>query len=182
MKLLTQEMKCNSVSSIATDLGFPLYSKHGFRTQTEYVAMKSENAQKEHSNQAIAIEKLSKNDINQVLWIDKKVSGENRHKIIRQYIDVGYGYSIDNMIVGAYFPSLGEGLVISENERAGIELLKRHIMKTDRITIPVENTIAQDFLRDNGFNEMRRIKRMVFGELFEWNPKGVYNRIGGYLG
>ena len=77
---------------------------------------------------------------------------------------------------------LGEGLIIAETEISGIELLKLYLQHNDRVVIPRENLVAQKFLNEVGFGEVKTIKRMRLGEEREVQFANIYNRIGGNIG
>ena len=182
ISLLKKQLSCKTISLIASDFGYPLYKKYGFKTQAEYVTLSTENDTKSSITPSNSMSNLSSEHISQVLQLDKRISGEDRNQTLRQFFHTAYVYIIDNIVVGAYFINLGEGLIISEDETSGIEFLKMCIQNKNRITLPYDNVVARSFLEGNGFNELNRIRRMVLGNPFEWNPKGIYNRIGGYLG
>ena len=47
---------------------------------------------------------------------------------------------------------------------------------------PDENQLALDLLRDNGFEELRTIPRMVLGKRSQWTPAAVWNPMSLGLG
>lgn len=85
-------------------------------------------------------------------------------------------------ISGYYLPELGEGLIVADNREAGIELMKLKYSISNKGTLPVENREGIAFLKENGFVETRRAKRMILGKEFLWHPDKIYNRIAGNLG
>ena len=87
------------------------------------------------------------------------------------------------MIYGRQSQStLGEGLIIAETETSGIELLKFYLQHNDRVVIPKENLVAQKFLQEVGFGELKQIKRMRLGVERKVQFSKIYNRIGGNIG
>jgi ribosomal protein S18 acetylase RimI-like enzyme len=91
-------------------------------------------------------------------------------------------YRTGNMMEGYYLPTLGDGLIIANNEIAGIELLKLHLSHNKQVVIPIENNAAQKFLQETGFEEIKQIKRMRLGNERKVQFANIYNRIGGNVG
>jgi GNAT superfamily N-acetyltransferase len=85
-------MKCQTIYLIATDLGAPLYKKNGFKTETDYLFFKDLH----FPNRAIPenIELCTKDMVDRIAYLDKKVSGENRMPHIKGFIDNAYVFSV----------------------------------------------------------------------------------------
>lgn len=191
ISFLSKVQGCRSISLIASDMGYPLYATLGFSTQTEYVSLSragtASAAPGEEKILSGSVSPLEEKHVAHVLNIDRSVSGEKRSRILRQFTRGAFVYSRDDSgdggtIDGAYFPSLGDGLIIAEEETAGIALMRRCLLEKGKITIPIENEAARTFLEQHGCIETRRMKRMLWGEPFAWDPKELFNRIGGFLG
>lgn len=182
ISLLKKQLSCKTISLIATDLGYTIYNRYGFEKQTEYITLSTENDSPKNNWQSGHIHKFSSKYESQVIQLDKKISGEDRDWILHQFFQDTYVYIQGNNVVSVYFQNLGEGLIIADDEIGGIELIKILIKNKKKIVLPIENVAAQTFLRDQGFIEKNRVKRMILGDKFEWKPQGIYNRIGGYLG
>ena len=86
-------------------------------------------------------------------------------------------------ISGFFLPEFGEGLIIADNVRAGIELLKmKHSIKRCNTVLPQENKAAIEFLIHNGFHKYSTVSRMILGEDIAWQPNLIFSRVGGYYG
>jgi hypothetical protein len=169
-----------SVSLNATELGYPLYKKAGFIEQSEYVFFERDDVLANQISENIF--DLSNHDIEDVIFLDKKISGEDRTIVLKENFKNSYVYKKNNKLIGFYLPELGEGLIIANDIEAGIELMKLRYLKVNKGVLPVDNFEGIKFLKDNGFKETRRAKRMICGEKFEWNSSKLFNRIAGNLG
>lgn len=169
-----------SISLIATDLGYPVYKKAGFVEQAQYAFWgKNEKSDFEISNR---ISMLSEIDIESICRIDRSISGEDRRSLFVDNLNSGYIYRKDNEIMGFYLKELGDGVVIAENDEAGIELLKLRCMHMQKVIFPVENKSCIQFCKKNGYEEKMTARRMIRGKEFNWSPERIYNRIGGNFG
>ena len=202
MSFLMEALGCTSVSLLASDMGFPLYVKLGFAVQTEYVTLSAlreqggsdsangmARAERDRSSAPSSplyegrIASLAGHDLGRVFEIDRWVCGEDRSRVLARFAADALVYSRDDSRVdGAYFPGLGDGLVVAADEGAGLALMRRALSEKGKITVPLENEVARAFLERSACAETRRMKRMIWGESFAWNPLGLYNRIGGNLG
>lgn len=170
----------STISLIATESGFKVYQKVGFSFETEYVFLgKDEKVDHKISNN---IRKLEKHDHREVLSLDKRISGEDRSILLRGNLADSYVYYKQGKIMGYYLPDLGEGLIMAQDMEDGIELMKLRSKHQDRFVLPINNIPAVEFLLNNGFSEVDRAQRMVYGEGFSWNPSKLFNRIGGNFG
>jgi len=181
IKLMTEHYSCETISLIATEMGYPVYSKFGFTEVVDYLQYESDAF---YDNDTISpnITQIKGNDIDGIIGLDERLTGENRRKVISQYFDDGYIYLAGKGIVGYYLPHLGEGHILSENEEAGIELLKLRLRTTKSVVIPAENSVCRKFLQDLGYKESVKGKRMAYGIELPCKLKTMYSRIGGHLG
>lgn len=172
---------CETVSLIATELGFPVYKKAGFTEQTEYVFFEREKPLNNyHSNENVfGLTNITTDDI---IAFDKKVSGEDRSRLLIDKLENSYGYQKNGKITGYYLPGFGEGFIAADNMEAGIELMRLRYSLSNKGALPVENREGISFLKENGFTEKKRAKRMFLGKEFLWHPEKIYNRIAGNLG
>jgi len=183
LNYLCEYCKNNGYKTIllfATDMGYPLYKKYGFEIQTEYVQYaKTKDIE---NNLSQNIKRIEKNDFQKILNLDKIVTGEDRKKLLYNFIDDGYVYKNNNIINGYYLCNVGEGLIIANNKEAGLELTKLRILKNSHATIPINNIIANDYFKENNFDIIMKIKRMIYGNKIECKNEKIYNRIGGNFG
>lgn len=172
---------CETVSLIATEMGYPVYKKAGFIEQTEYVFFERETPLKTEY-QSDNILRMLPGDQTELLALDKKVSGEDRSALLAEEIGNCFSYRENGKTLGYYLPGLGEGLIIAENHIAGIELMKFKYSIFNKGSLPIDNKAGIAFLQNNGFLETKKSKRMIWGKEFSWHPEKIYARIGGNLG
>lgn len=174
-------LECESVSLIATDLGYPIYEKAGFKKQTDYVFFKKESplAPFEDSPRIIA---FSPDDQKEMFKLDQAISGEDRRLIFSGKCESAWLYRENNQVTGIYLPDLGEGMIIAKNSRAGTALMKKKYRAVGNAVLPVDNGAGIEFLMENGFTETLRAARMIWGKPFVWQPDQIYSRIAGKLG
>ena len=175
------EKQFKTIQLDATDLGYPVYLKNGFEVQAEYMHFKCENYNREQpvSSFIVPFHEQYRNDI---LALDRRISGEGRSAIIELYISTAFLYLNDGRLLGFYIPALYDGVIIAENDIAGIELMKLRLKTKQIASVPVANKAAVDFLRSQPFEYVRTSRRMIKGERREWRPAGLFNRISGALG
>lgn len=178
---LVQTKSCNTIYLIATDLGATVYEKAGFVTETEYVFFKEiKPTSTWQLNENII--PFNNNHKDGIARIDKEISKEDRMFHIEHYLSDGYVYLNNKSVEGFYLPSFGDGLILANTTEAGIELMKYRLLTRDNAVFPVDNKSALEFCKQCDFKEARRAKRMRLGIQRDWNPSGIYNRIGGNLG
>ncbi len=173
--------QCESISLIATDLGYPVYERSGFKKQTEYVFFKKETPliSKDEPKNIMAFSSCYEKE---AFELDQTISGEDRRPILTDKLGTAFLYRQNLQTTGIYLPDLGEGMIIASDKRAGIELMKKKYATVDKAVLPVENTVGIQFLMENGFTETLRAARMIWGKPFLWQPENVYSRIAGKLG
>jgi GNAT superfamily N-acetyltransferase len=175
-------LQCESVSLIATDMGYPIYEKAGFKKQTDYVFFKKEVPLAPYPDSPHIIA-FSPDYQKAVFKLDQSVSGEDRRLIFAGKFESACLYRENNQVTGIYLPNLGEGMIIAENSRAGTALLrKKYAGIDDKAVLPVDNAAGIEFLMENDFTETLRAARMIWGKPFVWQPDKIYSRIAGKLG
>jgi hypothetical protein len=182
---LLENIKIQSVetcSLIATELGQPIYTKLGFNKVTEYCFLKSEGAIINYSFCKNIVP--FKNEYTSMIYeFDKIISGENREKLLGEYINKSFIFIDKQKVLGYYIPDLKEGPIFAINEEAGLELMNFKYSKVDKAVLPSDNIVGIDFLKKNGFAEVnKKGTRMIFGKEINWLPKKIYSRIGGNFG
>jgi len=166
---------------IATKLGEPVYLKKGFRVVSEYVFFKRETPPIVYPLSEY-ISHFDNTCKQQIFDMDKRASDEDRRRLLSACLDTSLLYLEENKLLGYFLPDLGEGLIVADNTRAGLELMKVKYARADKAVIPAENIHGIDFLKENGFVETSRANRMVSGHDLRWNPEMLFSRIGGNLG
>ncbi|MFZ4798795.1 MAG: GNAT family N-acetyltransferase [Bacteroidia bacterium] len=187
-RLITQKLvkslfdkNIGTIYLIATDLGQPVYEKIGFLVETEYLFFKDFKIDKSIgvSNNIVPFADEYKT---QILNLDFKISGEKRSDLIEPNLAQSFVYLNGEIVEGFYLPTLGEGVVMANKNNAGIELMKLRMTTKDNIAFPIDNKEARDFMYQNNYKEFKTAKRMRLGIKRWWEPKNIYNRIGGNLG
>jgi GNAT superfamily N-acetyltransferase len=183
-KALVEQMhakNCKTIYLIATELGEPVYKKIGFETETEYVFFKDlvKNIDWNPSAEVIPYNPSHKD---QIIEIDRFVSGENRMVHLERFLSNGFVHMTDDIVNGFYLPDFGDGVILATKLNAGLDLMRLRLAAKDNASFPIDNVDALRFMRDNNFQEFRKAKRMRLGPERELNLQFVYNRIGGNVG
>lgn len=176
--LVKNEVK--SISLVATDLGAPVYTKLGFRPETEYSFWR--RSEPLDSNPVPEVDDYKPSFLGAILELDRKASDEDRSLIIQDHLANARVICTKSELYAYYLPTLGEGLIISRDEVAGQELMRLRLSVRARHVVPEGNTRAINFLLENGFEPYRKAVRMVLGEPVHFKPEWIYSRIGGNLG
>jgi len=182
---LLKDIKTRGIETsllIATELGESVYIKTGFRKVSDYCYFKREYPyrDKQFSDDI----QLYKDDFyNDIIQLDTFISGENREKLLKNYLNKSFVFISNKVVNGFYIPGLGEGPIFAATEAAGRELMRFKYSTVDKATIPGENQVGIEFIKEFGFIETNTTgKRMILGKDIEWKPKMIYSRIGGNFG
>lgn len=179
---LSKAKQCETIYLIATDLGAPIYESIGFKTETQYLFFFKEIQIGSKFSIFEFILPFEEKYREQIIVLDKKISGENRVHQLEPHFSKSYILKENKKIKGCFFPTLGEGLIIANDPKSGIELMKFRFTNKENAIFPVDNSDAINFLHDNNIKEYRSAKRMRLGTQRAWQPENIYNRIGGNLG
>ena len=182
---LLSDIKARGIETallLATELGEPVYLKSGFRKVSDYSFFERETVKvvKHYTNK---IQLYKEDYYNEMIRLDTYISGENREKLLKDYLSESIVYISNSSIKGFYIPNLGEGPVYALTEDAGKELMRFKYSTINKAAIPGENKAGIDFLKELGFAGTNTVgKRMISGHDIEWKPEMIYSRIGGKLG
>jgi len=185
LKALMNNLHTGSIDTcllIASELGRPVYLKAGFRDVTEYCFMERGKPwiTRSFSRNIVSFQEEHRPI---VYALDRKVSGENREKLLVDYVKNAKVYLKNGILEGYYLPDLKEGLIIADSEEAGLALMEIKYANADKAALPSDNIIGIKFLKENGFvNRDKKGTRMIYGKEIQWMPKKIYSRIGGNLG
>ncbi len=170
-----------SVLLIATKQGETIYRRAGFRIVTEYGFYKREAS---WNNQSIVkkIVPFGEKYRSEILELDKKITGEDRSRILWENLASSLLYVNHDQVEGYYMPNMGDGPIIADTTEAGVELMTLKYASVDKAVLPVENTVGITFLQENGFEESSKALRMILGKDLDWEPEKIYSRIGGNFG
>lgn len=172
---------CETVSLIATESGFPVYKKAGFSLQSEYVFFERKEPLISF-NKPQNIVHFSDKYKYDILALDKKISGEDRSRLLAEKFKNSYLYLEDGTLTGYYIPRLGEGFIAADNPQAGIELTKLRCSVSNRCVLPGENHEGIAFLKSHGYAEIKKARRMIYGKEFVWHPEKIFSRVAGNFG
>jgi len=169
-------------SLIATDFGFPVYIKAGFKTVTEYTFLKKDSAwiDQPASKNIIPFQEEHRAA---VFALDQQISGEQRQSLITRFLNQALVYIENGKVTGYYLPDLREGMIFAQTEEAGLALMNLKYATAEHAVLPSDNTSGIRQLRRNGFIETgKKGTRMILGNELAWQPQKIYSRIGGNLG
>jgi ribosomal protein S18 acetylase RimI-like enzyme len=168
---------------VASELGEKLYPRFGFETVGFYNFYRGREI--EIDCQSPQIRSAMYNDLNEILALDKRMSGEDRSKILKLHIRGAYVYecSLPRRMCGFYLPTLGEGLVVAADNDAGIALFQKRLSThPERIVVPQDNVVVNEYLLALGFECHAKAPRMVLGKNVKWRPRLMFSRVGGWYG
>lgn len=167
-----------TVSLVATESGYPLYLKNGFRVEGEYTFWTRPDPAPAAPEASTGLRPWS--DSPGPLALDKLASGEVRSAYFEG--NTADGWTAPDPGDGFYLPGVGEGVVVARTLSAGSALLHRRLDGASRSVVPVENSEATRILAGRGFGEHHRARRMVLGPSLNRHPEWLWSRIGGNLG
>lgn len=170
-----------SVLLLATSLGEPVYRKHGFIKEMDYLFFKTD--QDIPFNNSYTFASFEERFTHPLLQLDHDVSGEDRSKLIAPHFKNAKLIVEQNIVQGYYLPTLGDGPIIALNNEAGTALLHfKHAQGIKKAALPETNQNGIDTLTSLGLKEFLKGTRMYLGKPLAWQPSKVYNRIGGNFG
>jgi hypothetical protein len=172
---------CKTIYLIATTLGEPIYQKIGFTTETEYLFYKDIRPIENYISSP-NIFSYNKTFHEQIQRMDQRVSGENRMFRFERYLSNAYVYVINNCSEGYFIPDFYEGLIVSTSSKAGIELMTKRFTTQETMVFPIDNIEAIEYMRIQGFEPFKFLKRMRLGEIREVAYTNTFNRISGSIG
>ena len=118
----------------------------------------------------------------QIKQLDYTITGENRMTSLKDHLKKGFVYVEKGKVLGLYVPSFVDGLIVSDNEKVGIELMKFRLKSFNKAILPINNTIGNNFLLAQNHTPHKTERRMRYGKERKVQFDKIYNRIGGKLG
>ncbi len=170
---------------LATEMGKRPYEKLGFKTESRHLFFRTPDAfPPKQTPVDESIREMSFSDLPEIVQLDFDITGERRDHLLRDFWKGGRVIRAGQENLSAfYLPELGEGLVLARVPEAGMRMLRYRLQHGPRIlVVPEQQQPLITWLQSRGFRLYRVAYRMVYGERVLWDPKGVYSRIGGYLG
>lgn len=185
-----RDKECRTLLLFATDAGRPVYERLGFEVDTEYKLMGGPTLAQFPGYQWIR--PLEPEDVADVIDLDRLATGEDRSVELSAYSKRGGWVTMDGdrhltgfllqtpwatSAVTTTIPEHGQALLDVERAVAG-----RQGQGTTYCVLPVGNTSGLAYLEQEGFRELRRFPRMVWGEPLTWRPEFVWSRVSGAMG
>ncbi|MHB8612084.1 MAG: GNAT family N-acetyltransferase [Candidatus Dormibacteraceae bacterium] len=177
-----QRAGCDTILLAATDLGRPIYERMGFDVESHYHEMRG--AALPRTAGLAPYRPLLPSDRAALAALDRQVTGDDRGPILKRLQDFAWGVSRNARLGGAAVPLPWGGAWAAllpgadEAEATAFVRLLRTVGSVGPEVIlypPDENRQALDLLRDNGFEELRTVPRMVLGKRSEWQPAAIWN-------
>lgn len=176
-----KKCRCKTLLLLSTESGRSIYQKSGFISVLNYRYFTSE-----YDTSFVMpkkVRKVRKSDLEEIIKLDAKTTGEDRSFLIYKFYKSGWVYSTGSTISGFYIPDFGRGAVIAYDNQAGLKLLAlKHSMQQSRSAVPEINHDAFRFFEEKGMKETSICSRMVLGKQIEWNPRNIYSYAAGYCG
>lgn len=164
-----------------TELSYPVYLKSGFEPESEYAHFEIEPGNKKPDVSPLIIPYDDKYK-SEIFELDKVTTGEFREAILNVCIQSSFIFLANGKVSGAYFPQLGDGLIIADDPDTGIELMKFRLLSENEAVFHLENKTALEFYSEINAKYKKTSKRMRLGKKRIWHPENLYNRIGGQIG
>lgn len=185
VKHLLKQLDDTSVPTcllVATPDGKTIYQKAGFEVVTEYTFLQRKGRWPEQPLSP-NIQPYSAEYQSALLSLDKYITGEDRSRLLNEFISNTWLYISANGPEGYYLPALGEGTIIASNPQSGIELMKVRNTQADKTVLPSDNEKGIAFLQDHGFETLSNHgTRMLRGQPLRWRPENIFSRMGGNYG
>jgi ribosomal protein S18 acetylase RimI-like enzyme len=177
-----QRAGCPTILLAATDLGRPIYERMGFEIESSYHEMRGTALPR--TAELAPYRPLLPSDRGALAALDQQVSGDDRGPILTRFQDFAWAVSRQGKLAGAAVPLPWGGAWAAllpgagEAEAAAFVRLLRTVGSIGSEVVlypPDENRQALDLLRDNGFEELRTVPRMVLGKRSNWQPAALWN-------
>jgi hypothetical protein len=176
---ILENKNCSTLLLLATALGEPVYKKAGFETDLKYLFFKHEKLK---TQSVVPTSCYTNNYEASVLKLDRDVTGEDRSELLKPHLSSCELVVNGSAVRGCYFKTLGEGLILANDEEAGRALLNRKHEFLAKVALPETNKAGISFLQQQGFEQFSHGMRMWRGKKLNWQSEKLYSRIGGNLG
>ena len=171
---------CINVQLTATEQGLKVYEKVGFKQLSEYHFYSGIELKEEVDDSFVFPFNLQLK--NAILALDLTFSKEDRTLMLGKHLQDGLYYIEDGELKGFYLPTLTEGLVLANDNKAGLTLLHIHLRTNQKVVVPTENHFIINLFDSLGHSAFMTAPRMYIGKKPEVQLSAIFNRIGGALG
>ena len=184
-----QRAGCDTILLVATDLGRPVYDRLGFRVEGSYHELRGTALPR--TVELAPYRPLLVSDYSALRALDRQVSGDDRAPILARFGEFAWGVAGNDGLAGAAVPLPWGGAWAALLPGAGrvetaamVQLIRTVCSIGPEVIVypPDENRVALEELRDNGFEELRTIPRMVLGKRSDWLPAALWNPMSLGLG
>lgn len=166
----------------ATEFGYPVYLKHGFEVEGQYVHLRRDEALPE-TIPSVFIRPFSENFREASYTIDRFVSGEDRRGVMAEFLADSFIYvNANGDLQGIYLPTWSDGPIIAVGDDAGLALMQYRSLTKPVAILPTGNSAGLKSLDELGYSMYKTSRRMILGPTRVWHPERLYNRISGALG
>lgn len=171
-----EDLGCRTLVLTATEMGRPVYEKLGFATETFYHGFAGPGL--EPNAPLPNVRRMQPEDLSAVCELDHRMIGEDRSRLLSAL--EGPGWLVageDTNVRGYHLPvSWGGGPILAEDPEAAKTLarLARTLvgpLGTANFWLAGENKEGREYMRSIGFEEVRRLPRMIRGEPLSWRPE-----------
>ena len=170
---------CRTLVLTATEMGFPVYEKLGFETETLYHGFSGPGLGPEPP--VPGVRRMRPEDLAAVCDLDRRMIGEDRSHLLRALAGPGWVMVGDDGKVRGYHTPVpwGGGPLVTPDPDAARALtrLARTLASPDetvRFWLADENATGAGFMEEMGFERIRRLPRMVRGEPLTWRPESLW--------
>ena len=167
---------------IATELGFPVYRRAGFRPEGGYIFMCRPTGE-QPLPELPHIVQYNASYREEILAMDRLATGEDRSWFFLGHLEKCLVYVLNGEVHGFFLPGLGDGLLLAQNNEAGRALLEYKCSMQHQCALPMSNQAGIHFLENAGFADTQfQGTRMILGDKVAWTPTMIYSRMGGNVG
>jgi ribosomal protein S18 acetylase RimI-like enzyme len=178
--------RCKTLALTATSMGRPVYEKLGFRVQTEnhFYRGVGDDRLERHPN----VKVMNTIDLRQCMGLDRRITGEDRTELLLDSFQSGWLVVDPNLDTIQGFcanTTLGSPTVAIDPAAIPVLLDMKRVQAGSgplQIVVPTENTVAREYLTQNGFEELAVSPRMTLGQNMTWRPSLVIDRFMGAIG
>jgi len=183
-----EELGCQTLLLIATELGRPVYERLGFALDGYCHALVGPSLPRLPSDPRLR--PLLTADLHAICELDRCVTSEDRSPHIRAFGRERWVLAGDDGVRSYFVPTpWGEGPAAALHPADGCVLLDvvraiagRRGQSETRIVLPAGNLAGREYLLSAGFLEVGRATRMARGAPLEWHPERIWGRFAGGLG
>lgn len=169
---------CRTLVLTATEAGYPIYEEMGFSTETSYHGFSGPGFDPERPFPGAR--PMLPEDLPAVYDLDRRMTGEDRSHLLRKLGGSGWVVTDGEGVRGYHLPApWGDGPIIASDPDSARTLVGvvRTLAGVDgkaRFWLASENGEGMEHMREIGFQETRRLPRMVRGEQIPWRPEALW--------